>query len=206
MNINIHDRNTLNAFVSKVAPHIKPGANALKTAIAHAYDYPHITALESALAHDVTSDSTPSAATIHSHLDDLRLWLIDNVDMGTNIHFDNEGDTTSTEVLEALESLMAQVTPLDMAAVTQRQQAFDTFDSKDSVLTNAELTDVSELDVGHWEDAEDALVLDAKALASSPQLAHALTLLEQHGLTDIAGHIGSVAINSKDIEFLKTVV
>lgn len=206
MQIIIDSKNALDQHATKVAKFTKLSPNALKTAIAKAYGHDHITAFTQALKAADAPKPAPQATSIPYPLEQLVLWLEDNVNMGTDIHFDNDGEITSEEALPALTQMLAQAAPLDMDDIAKQQDDLNRFDAKASCMAAADVASDNELSLEHWEQAEEALETEAKNLASQPSLAHALAILKLHDLDDVAQAITNLTVTSKDLTYLKDTV
>lgn len=95
MRITIQDKTSLDSFVQRVSPQTNISASRLKTAIAKAFGFSHITAFEAALAANASAckpDAAPALSEDASRvLMELSFWLEDNDAMALDITFGESG-------------------------------------------------------------------------------------------------------------------
>jgi hypothetical protein len=107
MQIIIDSPAALDKFAANTEQHTKIPKTRLKSAIAKGAGFSHVKALETALK-PAASSPAPHVPPLPYAMQQLKSWLDDNVDMGTDIHFDNDGEITSEEVATAWEQWVSK--------------------------------------------------------------------------------------------------
>lgn len=223
MQIHITNATTLDAFVRRIAPHTKLSVSRLKTVFAKGFDYPHIKAFEAALnaqpaavvssqGADELKSKPESELTLSSSdsyvIEQLVLWLEDNVGQGTDIAFDNDGEVFSEHALSALENLIAMKTitthGANVEAETLRFQGIIAdYDAKSGCLNTLGLDSEDELESEHWDQMEDAAENLLNDISCDPELAKAIAILNATKLGSISQYLLRASRLSTEMDYLK---
>lgn len=202
-NVVVDSTQSLDDFSAAFAAQCKLKKTHVKSTLSKGLGYPHIKALESVLtplkASGDTSISLPVTCT--DALRELRVWLEDNIDMGTPLYFDSAGEMDSTALYEALSPLFANVTTAPAPQVVPENhpgwvasRAHDITTRRDAILRdeaahardNAQLDADESLSVTHYHDTQDAVEALNRQVFTHADYGQALALLEQAGLHDFA--------------------
>lgn len=162
MNIIINSASSLTSFARKLSGQCNVSISRIKSDIAKAYGYAHITALESALNATSATPNGINLATVEDYAQQLNL----------------------------------QSTPEAMTA-----SALEPFDADDD-----ENDARDELDIEHYEMAEDGLIGTAQALSHHHQLAHSMALLSDNGFKDVAELLLELAVRSRVLDHVDELV
>tara|TARA_R110001583_G_scaffold52147_15_gene162259 strand:+ start:1219 stop:1830 length:612 start_codon:yes stop_codon:yes gene_type:complete len=182
----VQNKTQLDALARKLSEHLKIPATRVRSAIAKAEGFEHISALVTALTENTQPDAANSGKRARSYaMEQFVWWLKDNVDMGSDIHFDNEGEIGSPEVLSEIEYLEGNSVDLQYLMVE--------FDSWLLAQTSNPIpfTNSRKKSMGYRSDSEflkgteSAITEAVMSLASTPQLTKALAVLQAHGLKDV---------------------
>lgn len=223
VSISIVNADTLDTFVRRVAPHTSIPVTRLKTAIAKAFGYSHIKAFEAALnAQSPTPAPQVNALSTSEQyaIEQLKYWLEDNVDQGTDIAFDNDEEIFSEQVLAALNTLLSgqPKTPTAVPGTSDIDPLVDEIsaslnqvekDVRKIVLNLAEVDSVSQIDSETYDNAEDAFFEEAERLfdadhGASKELAKGLALLRRNGLVELASALQSAHLQYHVMDFLRS--
>jgi hypothetical protein len=192
----VNTESQLDTLARKLAERLKVPVTRVKSAIANAEGFEHISALNAAFSTTPSPSEKEPVRVNRSHvMTQFVLWLEDNVDMGTDIHFDNEGEVNSENVLAEINMLNANTSVFQSLMVE-----FDTWwlaqTSRPDLLAASQKESVGyDSDGEFYEGVEGAITDVAMSLSSEPQLTKALAVLQLHGLDDIAGKLKELAID-----------
>lgn len=215
MHISITNSASLDAFARRVAPHTSMSVSRFKSVIAKAFDYGHIKALEAALnatpaaTEKATQQSSNELSSSDSYIvEQLILWLEDNVCQGTEIAFDNDDEVFSEQALSALNNLIALKTVstcgANVASETLRfKNLLDSYDAEAGCLNSLGLDSEDELESEHWGQMEDSAEKLLSDLAAEPELAKAIAILNATQLGSISKYLFAFSEMSKNMEYLK---
>lgn len=185
----VNSTEQLNDLAVKLKKNLKSPLTRIKSAIVKAEGFSHISAFKAALAADTNTVSNFIVSTSDlSVIDDVRWWLESNVDMDTEICFDNDGKVDSAVALPVFERLVGNIESLGHKKNVKENQAW----IADMVENSALLAERNKHEYGYetddafFEATEDAVTDGAQAIAKHSQLAEALALLEASGLSDIS--------------------
>jgi hypothetical protein len=179
MQIIIDSPAALDKFAANTEQHTKIPKTRLKSAIAKGAGFSHIKALETALK-PAASSPAPHVPPLPYAMQQLKSWLDDNVDMGTDIHFDNDGEITSEEVVTAWESWLSPRANADNYRLDTSPEKM-----KEDIIKSSES---GALDIIAHDECEEELINNAKKLAAvdSDTLQAALQLLANNGFEEAA--------------------
>jgi hypothetical protein len=208
MNIVIDSAESLTQFTKKTARFTKIPASKLKSAIALGQGYMHISALNKALtpAPFVNSDKPEILA--------LRLWLMDNMDGGSDIHFDNEGKIDSEAVYDALfpssntnttEEPVSEELNSDEDNLQQRFVPLKDDEILDDIMRINGLSTPEGVNMDVFEMAEDAITENVSQIGQMPSedISEACALLASNGKTTLAHYLLQLANSGKHYRYLK---
>lgn len=200
----IDSKNSLDQFSSDTATHTKMPATRLRSAIAKGQNCTDIAVLVNKL--------TPAPVIKPSvEIDALYAWLQDNVDGDSQIHFDNDGEVFSGDVLAALperkdifasDRKVVGDTPKSTLSLRKRDVEMWRENVESAILSAQEVESMSEVPFDAYEATANELCNDATRIASHDQLASALAILEDNGLADISALVGSIARNGMEYKAL----
>lgn len=189
----VHSEEQLHSLAKKLSTNLKAPETRIRSAIAKAEGYSHISALLKAFD-TTTTTNAPAACNFNMSVEDLSLldhmkwWLEANVDMDTEIMFDNDGEVDSKVLLPVVERL------LDAPQYTEHKKRVDENQSwVDGLMANSSelaIKSKSELacetDIDFFNGTEDSITDGAQELAKHKQLADALALLDASGLSGVS--------------------
>jgi hypothetical protein len=101
----------LNDFASKLSKHLKAPLTSIRSAIAKAEGFAHIAAFKQACGlSEANEESKTVSITLTEKeayvMEQFQEWIDDNVSMGADLFFDNEGEVTSVTVAPVLAKLL----------------------------------------------------------------------------------------------------
>jgi len=194
----VQSQSQLDSLATKLAQHLKAPVTRIRSAIAKAEGYSHLSAFKHALEATGELESNPvEQLTIPeiAVLNELKEWLADNVEMGTDIVFDNEGEVNSQVLLPVMDKLLNGTSSASnevLLVANQKWIGAVLADPKALAARNYEEFGY-ESDDAFFEGTEDSITDNAMAIAKHEQLAQALALLESAGLKDISDKVKDLA-------------
>ena len=194
--IYVQNNTQLDTLARKIGECLKVPVTRVKSAIAKAEGFEHISTLLSAFNTITPPEASSDNKLKRSHaMEQFTWWLRDNIDMGSNIHFDNEGEIDSSDILAEIELL-----EVDAAGLQQLLVEFDAWwlaqVSRPDLLAASQKESIGyESDDAFYEGTEDAITTVAMSLADDPKLTAALAVLQLHGLSGISDKLKELAID-----------
>jgi hypothetical protein len=110
--------------------------------------------------------------------------------------------------IQALNAALDNSNKADSSSITSISKELASYrdEVEDFVLADSNNKCLDDMCDDDLHNSEDGVTSAATELSSSPELANAVHLLEQNGMSDIAGKIKSIALSSEKFQFvMKTI-
>jgi len=178
----------LDDLSNKLSKHLKAPLTRIRSAIAKAEGFEHISAFKEASSKKNSCSDSQCGISLDvqetSVLNELALWLEDNVDMSTEIFFDNDEAVDSKVVLAVVDKLLGKTNHVENEKVLSDVQEW-----LKGLLLEVEGTLVSpagDSDSTAFENVHHGISSTALNLAMHPQAALSIALLESSGMGGFA--------------------